>query len=257
MFAEALKRGVVMYDLRLGDCLDPVMGLASLADKSVDVIATDPPYSEHVHANSRRGSKADAADGMDAYSRTRDLGFAALSTETMGAAANHFARLTRRWVLVFSDTESSHLWREALTKTGELEYVRTCFWDRVASAPQFTGDRPAVACEAITVCHRPGKKAWNGGGRRGIYSVTVEGGQRGEPRLHTAQKPLVLMEALLRDFSNHDELILDPFAGSGTTGVAAIRLGRRFVGFERDEKFHAVATSRLAATREQLELFGQ
>jgi site-specific DNA-methyltransferase (adenine-specific) len=46
------------------------------------------------------------------------------------------------------------------------------------------------------------------------------------------QKPLALMDVLVRLFSEPGELILDPFAGSGTTGVAALRLGRRFVGWE-------------------------
>ena len=50
--------------------------------------------------------------------------------------------------------------------------------------------------------------------------------------------------------------ILDPFAGSGTTGCAAIRLGRRFVGFEKSDVYHAAALARLSATREQLGLPG-
>ena len=53
----------------------------------------------------------------------------------------------------------------------------------------------------------------------------------GDPRTgHQTQKPLALMELLVRLFSDPGELILNPFAGSGTTGVAAIRLGRRFLG---------------------------
>ena len=62
------------------------------------------------------------------------------------------------------------------------------------------------------------------------------------------------MDRLVRLFSDENELILDPFAGSGTTGVAALRNGRRFVGFERDPKYHAIATKRLGYTREQTRL---
>ena len=60
------------------------------------------------------------------------------------------------------------------------------------------------------------------------------------------------MEALVRDFTEPGETILDPFAGSGTTGIACIRLGRNFVGWERDPRYHAIALRRLAGTREQL-----
>jgi site-specific DNA-methyltransferase (adenine-specific) len=75
-----------------------------------------------------------------------------------------------------------------------------------------------------------------------------------ETRVHTTQKPLALMEALIRDFTDHGELICDPFAGSGTTGVAALRMGRRFIGWEKDPRYHAIAMKRLSAAREQLEL---
>jgi site-specific DNA-methyltransferase (adenine-specific) len=63
------------------------------------------------------------------------------------------------------------------------------------------------------------------------------------------------MEALVSDFTDPGELVCDPFAGSGTTGVACIRLGRRFIGWERDPKYFAVAVKRLRAAREQLGLF--
>jgi site-specific DNA-methyltransferase (adenine-specific) len=71
---------------------------------------------------------------------------------------------------------------------------------------------------------------------------------------HETQKPIDLMVELVRLFTDPGDLILDPFAGSGTTGVAAIRLGRRFIGWERDPKYHAIAVKRLTAAREQLEL---
>jgi DNA modification methylase len=77
----------------------------------------------------------------------------------------------------------------------------------------------------------------------------------GDPRTgHQTQKPLALMELLVRLFSDKGELILDPFAGSGTTGVAAIRLGRRFLAWETNPEYAAIARRRLEAAREQLEL---
>jgi len=59
------------------------------------------------------------------------------------------------------------------------------------------------------------------------------------------------MEALVRDFTDPGDLVLDPFAGSGTTGVACKRLGRRFLGWEKDPKYHAIAVKRIDAAREQ------
>jgi site-specific DNA-methyltransferase (adenine-specific) len=239
--------------------------MATLPDLSVDVSIHDPPYSEHVHSKSRRGltqdnraaANAERARTRDAngglhygaISERRELGFEHITQDEMEAAADQFARLTRRWVLVFCDVESSHLWRGALESTGALEYLRTAAWHKQCGAPQFTGDRPAVAFEAIVIAHRPGRKRWNGGGKQGWYSVptAIDRDRSGlDARIHTTQKPVALMEELIRDFSDPGELILDAYAGSGTTGLAAIRLGRRFVGFELDPATHATATKRLA-----------
>lgn len=104
--------------------------------------------------------------------------------------------------------------------------------------------------EAIVIAHRPGKKRWNGGGKAGVWTFPIVASSAPE-RVHTTQKPEALMEALVRDFTDLNDLILDPFAGSGTTGVAALRNGRRFIGFEKDAKYHAIATKRLGYTREQ------
>jgi hypothetical protein len=78
--------------------------------------------------------------------------------------------------------------------------------------------------------------------------------------VHPTQKSVALMRWFVRLVSAPGDLILDPFAGSGTTGVAALLEGRRFLGIERDEHHHAVACARLteaAATPVQLGLFGR
>jgi DNA modification methylase len=242
----------------LGDCLDPVSGLASLPDKSVDHVITDPPYSEKVHTASRRGHmRHEAGTGRATFSRSRDLGFAHLTTEVRDACAAQWARVARRWVLVFTDVEGAHAWRLALEAAG-LGYVRTGAWIKEGATPQFTGDRPAVGFEAIVIAHarKQGRYRWNGGGRHAVWSEPIVLNRGGDdPRLHTTQKPLGLMEALVRDFTDEGDLVLDPFAGSGTTGVACRRLGRRFLGWERDERYAAIAEKRIAGAREQMRMF--
>ncbi len=69
------------------------------------------------------------------------------------------------------------------------------------------------------------------------------------------------MRQIVDDFSDPGDLILDPFAGSGTTAIAALMLGRRFVGWERDDNYHAIATRRINGDEakpreEQPSLFG-
>ncbi len=67
-----------------------------------------------------------------------------------------------------------------------------------------------------------------------------------EEGLHPTQKPVALMEYLIRTYTNEGETVLDNTMGSGTTGVACVNTGRRFVGIERDEAYFAIAKKRIA-----------
>lgn len=205
---------------------------------TVDVTITDPPYSEHTH-KSVRSAKMHANDRGGRYGsdvrRTVELGFESLTPELREFCAVQFARLTQRWVLVFSDVESDYLWRDDLVTAG-LDYVRTGAWVKVGSTPQFSGDRPATGFEAVTIAHPKGRKRWNGGGKHALWSVPIVLNRSGnDPRWHTTQKPLALMDVLVDQFSEPGETILDAFGGSGTTAVAASRLGRKCIVIEQNE----------------------
>lgn len=208
--------------------------------ESVDVVITDPPYSEHVHSKVRRG--ADLPDGI---SRVTELGFSSLSAELRDICTAEFGRMAKRWVLTFSDIESSGEWRSALTTSG-LQYVRTGAWVKLNATPQFSGDRPAPGFEVITIAHRPGRKTWNGGGTHAVWThaIAIDRGGNGS-REHTTQKPLPLMKQLVGLFSNPNEVVLDAFMGSGTTLVACKGMGRKAIGIEMEERYCETAANRL------------
>lgn len=257
----AVLDGSAQWAIVEGDCLDV---LAELPDRSVTHVITDPPYSEHVHSKSRAGArKTPLKDGNGrlsrcAISREVDFGFDHITQEQREAFADECARLASRWALVFSDTESSHLWRGALTSAG-LDYCRTAIWVKQCATPQFTGDRPAVGHESITIVgyedlicvHPKGRKRWNGGGKRGVYIHPIVLGSHinagNDIRINETQKPLSLMMDLVRDFTDLGDIVLDAYAGSATTGVACLRLGRRFIGIEKRAEQVANARERLEA----------
>lgn len=237
--------------LYLGKCEDVLPSISA-----VDHVITDPPYSEHVHKSVRSDSSLDATRQKwhTAKPRKVDLGFDHLTPELREFCAEQFARLARRWVLVFSDVESSHLWRGDLEGYG-LNYVRTGAWVKVGATPQFSGDRPAVGFEAITICHPKGRKRWNGGGKVGVWSVPIandRGGPQDEPRLHSTQKPLGIMRALVDQFTDPGDVILDAFGGSGTTAMAAAYLNRKCILIEENEARAEVAAKRLAGRADTL-----
>jgi hypothetical protein len=242
------------WELRTGRNDDPVSGLDSLPDMSVDVILTDPPYSEHTHSKQWRAAKLHA-QGMPGVGKSHgQLGFPPM-TETEGRwFGEQCDRLVKRWVVIFSDLEWFHSWRDWIP----LPLVRACVWDKVDSAPQFTGDRPAAGAEVFLLFHRDGRKRWNGGGRRNVFRHAVNGEKGIKP--HPTTKPLALMQELVELFSEPGELVCDPYAGSGTTGVACRMLGRRFLGWESDANMAEIARRRIAGDRAvpvdgQMEMF--
>lgn len=239
------------WTLHLGDCLDPVTGLASLPDKSVDHVICDPPYEAEAHTMGRRAFSGASDEFGKGGVAERPLDFDPITEDQRYLAGQQFARLSRRWVLVFCQIEAAMKWRDALVNAG-LTYKRSCIWVKPGAAPQFTGDRPGMGYETVVACHAPGRSTWNGGGAHGVFTHTLE--SHGD-RFHTTQKPVALMDQLVSLFTDPGELVLDPFAGSGTTGVACIRNGRRFLGWERDPKYHAAALKRLQGTHEQPGLF--
>ena len=72
---------------------------------------------------------------------------------------------------------------------------------------------------------------------------------------HPSQKPIKLMKKLLLDFTQPGDTILDPFMGSGTTGVACVQTGRNFIGIEIDERYYAIAQRRIKDALQQPNLF--
>jgi DNA modification methylase len=115
-------------------------------------------------------------------------------------------------------------------------------WDKLNTMPTF-GD-----CELI----------WTNVKRNSIKKFTHEyNGLIGkeDKRDHATQKPLDLMGRIVRDYTKENQTILDPFMGSGTTGVAALNLGRKFIGIEIDRKYFDISCKRISAALKQTDLF--
>lgn len=261
MNAMQLEHGA--WELRLGDCLDPVTGLPGLADGCAEHVITDPPYEAEAHTLQRRtkgvfGAPKLQGGGKDIRpAALRPVGFDPITESVRAGSAAQFARAATRWVLVFCQAEAVGLWRSDLVAGGAV-FKRACIWVKPDGQPQLTGDRPGMGYESIVAAHSEGGRSrWNGGGSHGVFSCATKSDPDSMRTGHPTQKPLALMETLVSLFTDPGDLILDPFAGSGTTGVACIRLGRRFLGWERDPKFHAAAVKRLSAAREQGNLFAK
>lgn len=226
-------------------CADNAEVLPTLPDKSVAHVITDPPYEAEAHTLQRRvfNGGADRGGGI----RAAPLGFAPLAPLARAAVAAEICRLSLGWALAFCQIEAIALWRASFRRAGG-KWVRGQVWRKPNGQPQMTGDRPGMGFETIaTAWCGKGRMSWNGGGRHGFYDHPVDANFSRDTRAHETQMPLPLMLELVELFTDPGELILDPFCGSGTTCVACLRLGRRFIGIERDPKYAAIARERLEA----------
>ena len=88
-----------------------------------------------------------------------------------------------------------------------------------------------------------------GSAARFFYCAKASRAERGEGNVHPTVKPLALMRYLVRLVTRKGGLVLDPFMGSGTTGIAAVQEGMRFVGIEKDEHYYEIAQQRVTKAK--------
>lgn len=238
-------REMVIGDCRLinGDCLEVIAGLESASH-----VISDPPYEQlmqdlHAKVKLRR---TDGGNGRKA------LTFEGIN-EVRHDLLKHVKRLNSGWLLAFCNVEGVWFWRKEIIDA-DLKFKTTCIWVKPDATPKLNGQGPALAYECITTtwCGK-GHARWNAGGKRGVYTHLTN--QRDRDGRHPTEKPIPLMQELLSDFTNPGETILDPFMGSGTTGVACARMGRKFIGIELDQKYFDVACERIAKAYAQGDMF--
>lgn len=214
--SETIAEGITLH---LGDCLDILPSLPK-----VDAVVTDPPYgiNEAAGKNASRGKLAVSKDyGND------DWDFKPVTPELM-----NLVRSAGQHAIIFGgnfyDLPPTSCW---------------LVWDKENGASDFADCE--LAWTNLPKAVRRIKFMWNG-------MLRAHGEPRGD---HPTQKPVGVMKWCLGHLPSTAATILDPFMGSGTTGVAAVKMGRKFIGIERVEKYFDAACRRIAEAIKEPDLF--
>lgn len=237
------KQKVQIGDCTLyqGDCLEimPVLG-------EVDHVVSDPPY-EQISQDRIGGIKRN-----DGGKVTEKLKFSGIDG-IRGKFTESVRDCCKGWGLLFCTSEGVALWRDSI-ELNKLKYKTPMIWVKPDAMPKFNGQGPALGHEHIvSLWCGGGCSRWNAGGKRGVYRHIVNPSDRHGK--HPTEKPWRLFTELLEDFTNPNELILDPFMGSGTTGVACVKTGRKFIGVELDPDYFKIACERIEKAYQQRDLF--
>jgi len=233
-----------MINLMQGDCLEL---MKTIPDGSVDMVLTDPPY----------GTTACKWDSVIPF-------------EPMWEQLKRVTKKNGAIVMTASQPFTS-----ALVMSNVKMFKYCWVWDKVNPTGHLNAKkRPmkkledvAVFCRGLTP-YNPQGLVWNPRkksrspktkgsdcyGRHGSDNIATWQGYpterievKNENGLHPTQKPVALMEYLIKTYTNEGETVLDFTMGSGTTGVAAKNLNRSFIGIELDEGYFKIAKDRILA----------
>ena len=243
-----------MIDLRKGDCLEV---MKQIETGSVDAIITDPPY----------GTTACKWDSV-------------IDFDLMWEQLNRIIKPNGAIVLFGSEPFSS-----ALRMSNIKNYRYDWYWNKLHGANFMNGNRqPIKNIELASVfykkqppynsqkttnpkgvekrsLYKPSKQKEFGKDQVGTREKRTKPSKQYEPDkllakcliefkreskpIHPTQKPLKLMEYLIKTYTNENQTVLDFTMGSGTTGVSAKNLNRKFIGIEQDDKYFEIATERI------------
>jgi len=233
---------------------DSVKILKSMEDQSVDLICTDPPY----------GIKYKEWDDIDFVSFTdvwlKESFRVLKDTGTLWSFMGYenifkFVPLLDRYGL--NHLENWVVWARQKGR-GSSKHLKSTREDifHVTKSDTYTWNNLKMLREVVVPYVKDGKPRgwfinnegnrvrWTGLGNVWVYTSPFWN-SKSDLLVHPSQKPVDLMERLIRLSSNEGDVVLDPFMGSGSTGVAALRSNRRFIGIERDSHYFSVAYSRI------------
>jgi len=231
--------------LRLGDSRQLIK---ELQDKSIDLILTDPPYNLSNYSTGnielpwRKTINNDLAD----WDRN--------SFEPAEWVAE-FKRILKPTGNIFAFTSYNLMgkWHQAFDP--EFDTFQYMVWHKTNPVPKIYKAGFLNSCELIICAWNKGH-TWNFSSQKEMHNFIETPICMGSERLknpqHPTQKPIKVLERIIRIATNLGDVVLDPFMGVGSTGVAALNLGRRFIGFELEQQYYDATLKRFGAIQVKL-----
>jgi modification methylase len=257
--AAKARRELPLDSILTGDC---IAEMARLPEKSVDMIFADPPYNLQLGGDLFRpeGGRVDAVD--DAWDKFESLAtYDNFTREWLEQARRLLKDDGTIWVI----GSYHNIYRVgALLQDEGFWILNDIVWRKTNPMPNFRGTRFTNAHETLLWCAKDEKARYTFNYRamkalnddlqmRSDWLLPICAGAervKGDDgaKAHPTQKPEALLYRILLACTKPGDVVLDPFFGTGTTGAVARRLGRRWIGIERETGYVCVAEQRIAST---------
>jgi len=224
--------------IKKGDCKQLIK---KLPDKSIDLILTDPPYNiaQYSTGNIKFDWRSDINNDIAQWDEVP------LNPQCL---VNDFKRVLKSTgnAFVFTSYNMIGEWHKAFDS--EYDTFQFMVWHKTNPVPNFMKTSFLNSVELI-VCFWNKGHTWNFTNQAEMHNFIETsicgGGERLKEPKHPTQKPVKVLEHIIKIASNEGDVIFDPFMGVGSTGVAAKTLNRKFVGFELDNDYFIAAEKRL------------
>ena len=230
-----------MTKLMQGDCLEL---MKEIPDQSVDMILCDLPYGttackwdtvipfEPLWAQYRRVAKRNAAIVLTASQP--------FTTALIASNMQEF-----RYDLKWCKTQATGFYNANRMPLRAHEDIAVFYRALPTYNPQKSDGKPYRMKRGSASDVYQGKDLHETVSDGGRHPLSWQVFQRDAAKVHPTQKPVALMEYLIRTYTNEGETVMDNCMGSGTTGVACVNTGRKFIGMEQDAKYFEIAQKRI------------
>jgi len=226
-----------MIKLIKGDCL---VEMQNIPDKSIDAIVTDPPYKLIAGGVTGKLSKRITGTCLNYESENTKNGNGNFKINTVKFSEwlPYCFRLLKDGGHFYVMVNDRNL-QEMLNETEKVGFkvLNVLVWNKHNAMPNHWYMKNAE----FIIMLRKGTAVYinNQGSKQCMQFNNVR------DKVHPTEKPLELMQTLIENSTSENGIVLDPFMGSGTTGVAAYNLNRSFIGIEMDEKYFEIAQKRI------------
>lgn len=222
-------------DLRLGNALEFIK---AIPDNSIDCVVTDPPYKV-----TPRGNAGNSGGMFTKKVNMQGRVFAENDVKITDFASDLY-RVLKEQTHCYVRCNQINLqpYLNELTKVG-FKVTRVLVWDK---GNKINNQFYMGQVEFIIFCRKGKSKRVNNCGISELIAIPNKKTKRKDgSNYHDTEKPVALMQLLVEQSTMEGDVVLDPFVGIGATAIACVKTGRKFIGYELDKTYYAVATGRV------------